>query len=129
MLIGVPVAATPGLGPHFDVSVDPPPELEAPPELEPPLELEPPELAVVALDPPPPPDDPGGALVLLPLLPHAASSTAPITTARATPRRTRSACRYIPLTSVLLRESIGGNPPRYGERRSYSDEALYAMAS
>lgn len=83
MLIGVPVAATPGFGPHDDVSVDPPLELE-------PLELDPPELAdvLVALLAPPP----GGALVLLPLLPQAASSTAPTTTARATPRRTRSAC-------------------------------------
>jgi hypothetical protein len=79
MLIGVPVAATPGFGPHFDVAVDAV------------LELEP--LAVdVALDPPlvadPPP---GGALVLLLLLPHAASSAAPMTIARAKPRRTRSA--------------------------------------
>jgi hypothetical protein len=78
MLIGVPVAATPGFGPHFDVSLAEPLD-----ELEPLLALD-----VVALEAPllaPP----GGVLVLL-LLPHAASSTAPTTIARATPRRTRS---------------------------------------
>jgi hypothetical protein len=80
--IGVPVAATPGFGPHFDVSLDAPLELEPP-------ELEPPELAAVEL---PPLEAPGGALVLLLLLPHAASRTAPTTAARATPRRTRTAC-------------------------------------
>src|SRR5579884_1827052 len=85
MLIGVPVAATPGLGPHADVSL----ELE-PLELEPP-ELELPELAGV-LEAALPPPLPGGALVLLLLLPQAASKTAPMTTARATPKRTRSAC-------------------------------------
>jgi hypothetical protein len=69
MLIGVPVAATPGFGPHFDVSTDPP------------LELEPPELDVVALEPPLLAAAP--ELVLLVLLPHAASSAAPIKTARA----------------------------------------------
>jgi hypothetical protein len=78
ILIGVPVAATPGFGPHFEMSADPPLELDAP------------EL-VVALEPPEAPDPPGGVLVLLLLLPHAASSTAPMTTARATPRRTRNA--------------------------------------
>ena len=40
MLIGVPVAATPGFGPHDDVSVEPPLELAAPTstsQLDPPL--------------------------------------------------------------------------------------------
>ncbi|MGH2882439.1 MAG: hypothetical protein ACRDPA_07025 [Solirubrobacteraceae bacterium] len=73
------MAATPGLGPHEDVFADALPELLPEPLLE----------LVVALEAPPP--DPGGALVVLPLLPQAASSTAPMTTARATPKRTRSA--------------------------------------
>src|SRR2546421_12925214 len=76
MLIGVPVAFTPGFEPHFDVSVDA--VLLLAPEL---VELD-------ALLPPPPP---APALELLLLLPHAASNTAPKTTARAMPRRTRSA--------------------------------------
>jgi hypothetical protein len=76
-LIGVPVACTPGFGPHFDVSADAV------------FELEPPELDV-ALDPPPPPPA-ALELVLLLLLPQAASSTAPMMIARAVPRRTRSA--------------------------------------
>jgi hypothetical protein len=75
ILIGVPVAATPGFGPHFDVSADALPELE-------PLELD------DAVDPPPLAAPP---LELLLLLPHAANSTAPMTIARAMPRRTRSA--------------------------------------
>jgi hypothetical protein len=74
MLIGVPVAATPGFVPHDDVFVDALLEL---PELD------------VALDPPlaAPPLE----LVLLILLPHAATNTAAMTAARAMPRRTRSA--------------------------------------
>jgi hypothetical protein len=81
MLIGVPVAATPGLGPHDDVLLDPP------------LELELLVLAAVLDDPPllaaePPPEL---ELVLLLLLPHAATSMAAITAARATPNRARSA--------------------------------------
>jgi hypothetical protein len=51
MLIGVPVALTPGLGPHFEVSA-------LPPEL----------LVLLALAPPPEPP------LLLLLLPHPASS-------------------------------------------------------
>jgi hypothetical protein len=73
--IGVPVAAWPGFGPHDDVSADP--LLEPPPEL---VEVD------AALPPPPPP-----ALELLLLLPHAANSNVPTTTAKAMPRRTRSA--------------------------------------
>src|SRR5579871_5411390 len=61
MLIGVPVALTPGLGPHDEVSVDPPPLLE---------------LVVALADDPPPDDDVAGALppllLLLVLLPQAA---------------------------------------------------------
>jgi hypothetical protein len=79
MLIGVPVAFTPGFGPQLDVSVDPVLALAV----------------VVELDALPPP---AGALALLVLLlllllllPHAASSPAAMTAAKATPRRTRSA--------------------------------------
>jgi hypothetical protein len=79
MLIGVPVAAWPGFGPHCDVSVDPPPlELE-PPELD--VEVDPPLLAA-ALPP---------ALELLLLLPHAATNMAAMTAASTKPRRARSA--------------------------------------
>jgi hypothetical protein len=78
-LIGVPVAATPAFGPHDDVASDPP------------LELEPPELELdVAVDPPLLAAEPPPELELLLLLPHAATSTAAITAARAKPRRTRS---------------------------------------
>jgi hypothetical protein len=75
ILIGVPVAATPGFGPHLDVSVDA--VLELLPELDP--ALDPPLLAAPPFE------------LLLLLLPHAANSTAPMTIARAMPRRTRSA--------------------------------------
>src|SRR5947209_7776750 len=76
MLIGVPVACTPGFGPHFDVSADD--ALALPPEL--PLELV--ELAA----PPPPP----AADELLLLLPQPASTAAPISAASATNVRRRS---------------------------------------
>ena len=81
ILIGVPVALTPGLGPHDDVL------------LEPPLELEPPEL-VVALELLDPPldalEDP--AEVLLLLLPHPARTPAPTSAANAMIVRRRSTC-------------------------------------
>jgi len=73
MLIGVPVAFTPGFDPHFDVSVDALLEL---PELLDELEL-PPLLAAGAL------------LVLLLLLPHPARIAAPKTAANASSRRAR----------------------------------------
>jgi hypothetical protein len=79
MLIGVPVAATPGFGPHLDVSAEPPLELE----------LEPPELAV-DVDPPLLAAELPPALELLPLLPHAATTMAAMTAASTKPRRTRS---------------------------------------
>jgi hypothetical protein len=78
MLIGVPVALTPGLGPHDDVSLDPVLALAVVLELE--LELDAPLLPVAA-----------ALEVLLLLLPHAASSPAAMTAAKAMPRRTRSA--------------------------------------
>ncbi len=64
MLIGVPVALTPGLGPHDEVSVDPPPLLEL--------------VVALADEPPPDDDDVAGGLpmvLLLVLLPQAASAT------------------------------------------------------
>ena len=79
MLIGVPVAATPGFGPHFDVSVEPPLELELEPlEVDVAL-LELPPLAAALLE-----------LLLLLLLPHAATKTAAMTAASTKLRRTRS---------------------------------------
>jgi hypothetical protein len=70
MLIGVPVAFTPGLGPQDEVLTDEPP----PPEL---------DAAVEPPDPPPPP------LELLLLLPHPANAINPIATSSTTPTRTR----------------------------------------
>jgi hypothetical protein len=69
MLIGVPVAFTPALGPHDDVSLDP-------------------VLAVVELVLPPLLAA-GALLVLLLLLPHPARIAAPKTAANASSRRTR----------------------------------------
>jgi hypothetical protein len=80
MLIGVPVALTPGFGPHDDVSLDPVLALAVVLELELELELDAPLLPVAA-----------ALEVLLLLLPHAASSAAATTAAKAMPRRTRSA--------------------------------------
>jgi hypothetical protein len=75
MLIGVPVALTPGFGPHLDVSVEAV------------LELEPPEVLalVVLLEPA---DD---AVELELLLPQPASTAAPISAASTKTVRTRSA--------------------------------------
>jgi hypothetical protein len=72
MLIGVPVAFTPGLGPHDDVSLDP-------------------VLAAVELDELvlPPLLAAGALLVLLLLLPHPTRIAAPKTAANASSRRTR----------------------------------------
>jgi hypothetical protein len=82
MLIGVPVALTPGFGPHDDVSLDPVLALAVVLELALELELDAPLLPVAAaLE----------VLLLLLLLPHAASSAAAMTAAKAMPRRTRSA--------------------------------------
>jgi hypothetical protein len=71
MLIGEPVAFTPGLGPHDDVSLDP-------------------VLALVELDELVlPPLAAGALLVLLLLLPHPARMAAPKTAANASSRRAR----------------------------------------
>jgi hypothetical protein len=80
MLIGVPVAATPGFGPHFDVSADPPL-----------LELEPPDVEVALLDAPLLAAELPPALELLLLLPHAATNMAAMTAASTKPRRARGA--------------------------------------
>src|SRR5437763_7737725 len=82
MLIGVPVAFTPGLGPHFDVSVEPPLD-------------DPPPLALVELEAP---ALPPAALELLLLLPQPASTAAPISAASAITVRRRSAWWNILLT-------------------------------
>jgi hypothetical protein len=112
MLIGVPVAATPGFGPQLDVSLDPPLELAA---VELVLELLPPELAGAAADD-----------VELLLLPHPASSAAPMSAASAITVRTRSACLYITLTFVLLLVLIRSTRPGVARRGSYSQRVLYA---
>jgi hypothetical protein len=80
MLIGAPVAATPFFGPHDDVSLDPPLELE----------LEPPDVDVELLDPPLLAAELPPALELLLLLPHAATNMAAMTAASTKLRRTRS---------------------------------------
>jgi hypothetical protein len=78
MLIGVPVAFTPGFVPHFDVSTEPLALLA--------LEV----LAVLLL---PPPD--ALLLELELLLPHPASANKPSTVMSARPRRTRTEWWYI----------------------------------
>jgi hypothetical protein len=101
MLIGVPVAFTPALGPHDEVSVDALLEL---PELLDELEL-PPLLA------------PGALLVLLLLLPHPARIAAPKTAASATNRRTRGTYSNN-LTDLSSSSDPGLNPPRFCEARA-----------
>jgi hypothetical protein len=95
ILIGVPVAFTPGLGPHDEVSVD------ALVELLDVLEL-PPLLA-------------GALLVLLLLLPHPARIAAPTTAASATKRRTRGTYSDN-LTDLSSSSDPGLNPPRLAKR-------------
>jgi hypothetical protein len=99
ILIGVPVAFTPGLGPQDDVSVDALVEL---PELADELVL-PPLLA------------PGALLVLLLLLPHPARIATPMTAANATNRRTRGTYSDN-LTDLSSSSDPGLNPPRLAKR-------------
>jgi hypothetical protein len=115
MLIGVPLAATPGFGPQLDVSLEPPLELAA---VELVLELDAlvPELAGAAADD-----------VELLLLPHPASSAAPMSAASATTVRRRSACLYITLTFVLLLVLIRSTRPGVARRGSYSAREMYAI--
>ena len=115
-LIGVPLAATPGFGPQLDVSLEPPLELAA---VELVLELDAllvPELAGAAADD-----------VELLLLPHPASSAAPMSAASATIVRRRSACLYITLTFVLLLVLIRSTRPGVARRGSYSAREMYAI--
>jgi hypothetical protein len=102
MLIGVPLAATPGFGPHFDVSVEPP-LLEAVVALD---ALDVPLLAAGAAD------------VELLLLPHPASTAAPTNAASTMIVRTRRTCSYITLTCVLLLVLIRSTRPGLARRRA-----------
>jgi hypothetical protein len=92
MLIGVPVALTPGLGPHLEVSAEPP--LEAPELLD---ELDPPPLAALLLE--------------LLLLPHPARIATPTMAAKATKSRVRGTYSNI-LTDLSSSSDPGMNPPR-----------------
>jgi hypothetical protein len=114
MLIGVPLAATPGFGPQLDVSLEPPLELAA-------VEL------VLELGALPVPELAGADDVELLLLPHPASSAAPMSAASATTVRRRSACLYITLTFVLLLVLIRSIRPGVARRRSYSAREMYAI--
>jgi hypothetical protein len=101
ILIGEPVAFTPGLVPHFDVSLDPVLAL-----LELLVELELPPLLA-----------PGALLVLLLLLlPHPARIAAtPRTAANATNRRTRGTYSNN-LTDLSSSSDPGLDPPRLAKR-------------
>jgi hypothetical protein len=81
MLIGLPVALTPGLGPHDEVSTDP----------EPPLEL-------AAPPAPPLPEDAALELLLL-LLPQPAKTTSAITATSARYTRVRGTT-WLVLTDI-----------------------------
>jgi hypothetical protein len=99
MLIGVPVAFTPALGPHDDVSLDPLLAVELDELVLPPL------LAAGAL------------LVLLLLLPHPARMAAPKTAANASSRRARGTYSNN-LTDLSSSSDPGLNPPRFCEARA-----------
>jgi hypothetical protein len=92
MLIGVPVAFTPGFEPHFEVLVEPPLD--------------------DVLDPPPPLA--AALLLLLELLPQPASASRPSAAASAIQTRMRGMPEYV-LTDVLL-SSKGMNLPLVGPR-------------
>jgi hypothetical protein len=112
MLIGVPVALTPGFGPHDDVLVDAVLALVVALALE--LDALDAPLALLL-----------GVDVLLLLLPQPAStSIAPTSTASAPVQRRRSAWWYV-LTSTPPRNDLV-DPPRLARRRSYSGLVLYA---
>jgi hypothetical protein len=100
MLIGVPVAFTPGFGPQLDVSLDEPLELAAAVELVAELDA----LLALLLAP-------GAEDVLLLLLPQPASTAAPMSAPSAMIVRMRSACLYINLTCVLLLVLIRSTRP------------------
>jgi hypothetical protein len=94
MLIGDPVAFTPGFGPHAEVSVDPPLEL----------------LLAAAVELPPAADDAAAELLLLLLLPQPARTVIKaIAATSAKPSRARGTT-YLVLTDLLLSSMV--NPPR-----------------
>jgi hypothetical protein len=101
-LIGVPLAAWPGLGPHDEVLTEPLLALVVALEE---LELAPAPALELLL------------LLLLLLLPQPASAAAPMSTASAMIVRRRSAWWYI-LTSVLLLGMIRLTRPGLARRRS-----------
>jgi hypothetical protein len=87
-LIGVPVALTPGFGPHAEVLDDP-------------LLLLLLEVLVDAAEEAVVLEAPGALEVVLPLLPHPASAISATAAASAMPNRTRGTFRYV-LTDFLL---------------------------
>ena len=101
--IGVPVAATPGLGPHDEVLVD--------------ALVEPALVLVVELD-----EAAGAALLValleLLLLPQAVKKSTPRTAAHDRPSRTRGTCWNI-ATDLLLLEDLCVNPPQGWRARRY----------
>jgi hypothetical protein len=130
MLIGVPVALTPGFGPQAEVALVLALELLLE-EVVPPLEL-----AVEAV---PPPVDAGlllgllllgllllGLLLLgLLLLPHPANASSAIAETSAVISRTRRTCRYV-VTDRLL-SSRCEPPPYVRGSGAYTSSALFCM--
>jgi len=103
MLIGVPVAATPGLGPQDEVLVLAVVDVELVPVLA--------GVLLVLVD---------AAVLLLLLLelpPQPASANAPKIAASTANSRTREPCRYI-LTCLSSFVDEGANPPRLMARRA-----------
>ena len=90
MLIGDPVAATPGFGPHFDVSTEP--------ELEPVLPVLALDEAELEVELPPPP-----AELLLELLPQPARTSNPSTVNSARPVRRRTQWNFLTLSPLLMK--------------------------
>src|SRR5437588_4032248 len=86
MLIGVPVAFTPGLVPHFEVSTEPPLD---------PVEV-PLDAALLLVLPPPP------LLLELLLLPHPARTVKTTTATSATLTRTRMRAEWSDILTPLL---------------------------
>src|SRR5436309_1406270 len=107
MLIGVPVAFTPGFEPHFDVSTEPPP----------PLEL------VLAVEPPPP-----AAELLLELLPQPPRTSNPSTVTSARLRRLRAESwniRTVSSPDEGLARPVGEAMADTSSRRSCMQQTLY----
>jgi hypothetical protein len=96
MLIGLPLALTPGFGPHDEVLAEDPPPLA---------------LLEAAVEPPEPPPP---LLELLLLLPHPVKAINPIAASSTSPTRTRGTTWYV-LTrpSPLLKCHPPRDPPRW----------------